>query len=357
MLASKYWRGARVGLLLLFPAAVVVAVPQVASARTFTVAALVTPVRGGPGFNYQQTGKLYLGARVPIDCQAWGSPYSGSEIWDRYPGEYNFDWIEDSALAGTDHGQFTYGLPRCPYRSSGAAPLWGEPRPGAAMTGWMPELAFLSITCQEYGLTDSGSTIWDHISGSASFWVSNNAVQGTRVGALTPGIPRCFNATVPSYLEGRNTYANAANADVALRYLNRWGGQACADTGKPSEFGGQCKQFVNCVVWLASRGTVWLGGGYQAPFIVAGGVLIPLDQAMRGDIIQLVGPDPNVSYAGIHTAIVVGYLTAGSYEVVDSNFRSAKDSPGETVHEHQWNPEEVAKEYGLSVQVWRLARV
>jgi hypothetical protein len=67
---------------------------------------------------------------------------------------------------------------------------------------------------------------------------------------------------VPSYAVG--SYDNAKIADIALGYLGKWGGEACRtahkldnhSTGKTvGGYGaGQCKTFVNCVVFLASGG-------------------------------------------------------------------------------------------------------
>src|SRR4051794_8888874 len=70
-------------------------------------------------------------------------------------------------------------------------------------------------------------------------------------------------------------YSNAAIADTALNYVNQWGGNACNDAQKPGDSGGQCRAFVNCIVWMASGHSQNLGGSdYYQPFLNAGGVRI-----------------------------------------------------------------------------------
>ena len=60
-------------------------------------------------------------------------------------------------------------------------------------------------------------------------------------------------------------YDNAAIADKALSYVGRWGGEACRDAGKLDNGntgttvggygGGQCRTFVNCILWMVSSQT------------------------------------------------------------------------------------------------------
>lgn len=110
-------------------------------------------------------------------------------------------------------------------------------------------------------------------------------------------------------------YANSDVADIALRYVGRWGGNACADSRKPGDYGGQCRSFVNCVVWMASGGTQNLGGrDYFKPFLRAGGQPVTsLDQLQKGDIVQ--------EGQGSHTFIIVAHVSGATFTVVDSNQR------------------------------------
>src|SRR5690349_8794383 len=87
------------------------------------------------------------------------------------------------------------------------------------------------------------------------------------------------------------SYANSAIADKALSYVGQWGGNACRDahrsglTGSTTTYpvkaskvnangtidpnyggDGQCRAFVNCIVWMVSNHTQWLGGTYFGAF-------------------------------------------------------------------------------------------
>jgi len=115
-------------------------------------------------------------------------------------------------------------------------------------------------------------------------------------------------------------------ADKALSYVNQWGGNACRDahrsglTGsttshpvqpkrdasgrviKDHEGDGQCRSFINCIVWMASGHTQWLGGmpggTYFGAFLKAGGTEIKdANQLVEGDIVR--------SGDGVHTFIIV----------------------------------------------------
>lgn len=98
-----------------------------------------------------------------------------------------------------------------------------------------------------------------------------------------------FALAVPSASSSRSVFArsvagyeNAAIADKALTYVGQWGGNACSDakrsglTGRTSTYpvapkrdasgkavtdgDGQCRSFVNCIVWMVSNNAQWLGG-------------------------------------------------------------------------------------------------
>jgi len=114
------------------------------------------------------------------------------------------------------------------------------------------------------------------------------------------------------------SYNNAGIATTALRYVGQWGGNACRDAHKPGDSGGQCRAFVNCIVWMVSDHRQNLGGrDYYQPFLSAGGQRIAdIGQLSEGDIVQ-VGE-------GVHTFIVVRKISVnatgiGTFAVVDSN--------------------------------------
>lgn len=108
-------------------------------------------------------------------------------------------------------------------------------------------------------------------------------------------------------------YDNASVADTALKYVGQWGGEACIDSRKPGDFGGQCRSFVNCIVWMASSGTQNLGGrDYFQPFTKAGGKeILNLGELQKGDIVQ--------EGQGSHTYIIVKRVEGNNFTVVDSN--------------------------------------
>ncbi|MEV7599034.1 hypothetical protein AB0O91_16790, partial [Kitasatospora sp. NPDC089797] len=126
------------------------------------------------------------------------------------------------------------------------------------------------------------------------------------------------------------SYSNANLADKALSYVGGSGTRACSEAHQSG--GDQCKQFVNCIVYLVSGHAQWpvdSGGNYQRSYLDAGGVAVTAATAVKGDIIQ------TGTYDGdqLHTAIVVANNHDGSFDVVDANYVS----PG-TVGHHRWTP-------------------
>jgi hypothetical protein len=123
---------------------------------------------------------------------------------------------------------------------------------------------------------------------------------------------------LPTGATAATGYNNANIATKALQYVGQWGGNACRDAHKPGDSGGQCRAFVNCIVWMVSGHTQNLGGrDYYQPFLAAGGRRITsVAQLSEGDIVQ-VGE-------GTHTFIIVAPISitaagVGTFSVVDSN--------------------------------------
>lgn len=164
------------------------------------------------------------------------------------------------------------------------------------------------------------------------------------------------------------SYSNASIATTALKYVGRWGGYACADAHRSGETAsstvypdypsgtsaadppkpgvrinpddggdGQCRSFVNCIVWMASGGTQWLGfdpGDYFYAFThpegggAPGVEITSVAQLTEGDIVQIGN--------GTHTFIILApaptatdTATTKTFTVVDSNY-----DLDEYVHEH-----------------------
>lgn len=130
-------------------------------------------------------------------------------------------------------------------------------------------------------------------------------------------------------------YRRSAIAQTALRYAGRWGGQACADAHHDAS--GQCKQFVNCVLSLASGGhqyPVDASGNYQKSFAAAGGIEIDAATAGQGDVIQI---GQNDAASPLHIAIVLANRHDGSFDVVDANWVGWPTTP-ELVGTHSITP-------------------
>lgn len=133
-------------------------------------------------------------------------------------------------------------------------------------------------------------------------------------GMLIAFMPLAAVIAMPQPVGATGEYANGAIADKALQYVGRWGGQACIDSRKPGDSGGQCRAFVNCIVWMVSGGTQNLGGSYFNAFVRAGGEEIrSLDALQKGDIVQI--------GHGVHTFIIVSRVDGNVFTVVDSNHR------------------------------------
>ncbi|NUR61662.1 MAG: hypothetical protein HOV87_23830, partial [Catenulispora sp.] len=146
---------------------------------------------------------------------------------------------------------------------------------------------------------------------------------------------------------GAGHFDNALIATTALGYVGRWGGQACLDARQDAT--GQCREFVNCVVYLATGGKIWPvdgGGDYQASFANAGAVPVAAADAAEGDIIQIGDSD---GAALLHTAIVLENKGGGTFTVVDSNWVGWPTTP-ELVGVHDWTPPDGAR-------IWRLGAV
>lgn len=141
---------------------------------------------------------------------------------------------------------------------------------------------------------------------------------------------------------------------------------AVAASYRVGSYGGQCKVFAQNVVnaALAARGFKARVGGYGSPggayygtYRRAGGVRIPPNSAMPGDLIQVISPKHKTSdfpprrdalgRSMLHTAIVIGRYGPGNYRVRDSNWRG-----DETVFEHRWQPG-TWRSHGIKVYVWR----
>lgn len=137
----------------------------------------------------------------------------------------------------------------------------------------------------------------------------------------------------PHVSAAQGNYKTAELAAHALTFVGKHGSQACAYAGKTG--GGQCKQFVNCIVFAVSGQQQWPVGGYHSGFEKAGGVQVSRGAAERGDIIQVGNSDSDYP---LHTAIVLSNHGNGIFTVVDSNYNY-----DEIVRTHDYTPAANAK--------------
>ncbi len=162
-----------------------------------------------------------------------------------------------------------------------------------------------------------GYIITPHMSFAKSYKHSQHVRQLIVVvaGILAAIMPVVSVAAMPSPVGASGAYANALVADKALSYVGRSGGEACRVSRKPGDKGGQCRAFVNCIVWMTSGGTQNLGGrSYFQTFLSAGGTEIrSVDALQKGDIVQ--------EGHGKHTFIIVSRVSGNTFNIVDSNRR------------------------------------
>lgn len=179
---------------------------------------------------------------------------------------------------------------------------------------------------------------------------SRAAVFAAAVAAVScTGASIAFAGTAPEAkaASSATTFDNSLIARTALKYVGLWGGQACIDAHHAAF--GQCKQFVNCVVSLASEGRLYPvdpDGDYQASFADVGGVEVQAPNAVTGDIVQVGEHDDDTV---LHTAIVLVNHHNGSFTVVDANYVDQPEQP-EMVGVHEWTPP-------TGSRFWRLGTV
>ncbi len=93
---------------------------------------------------------------------------------------------------------------------------------------------------------------------------------------------------------------------IAMQSLDRWEGE--------------CFPWVRRVIQQATGRTI--GWDYRQGYLQAGAVEVALDAVQEGDVIQMAddaNSGPSVSYAGLHTAIVMTNHGGGVLTVIDSN--------------------------------------
>ena len=292
-------------------------------------------------------------AGVSLDCYDLGPRANGSNpIWYRlsapYGGRYVYAGLVDTPVDPMP-GTPGCGAPSTPaptavptYQVHWTGGVGVRLRNSADLNDIRQPVVVLAenesfgLQCQQMG-TPVGSrsnTTWDRISARGiTAWIPD-AYTTTPNGAstFTSGVPQCGGSLVPAPVPSAAQTVGQRAVDVAARYVTSdahvWGGNACIDAHLGSGgyvggySGGQCRQFMNCVVYMASGGRF---NPVAADYSFPGATRVSSGQAQRGDIIQ--------RGIGGHTAIIVAPLGGGSFTVIDSNWGYT-----ERVRQHTYTP-------------------
>lgn len=198
----------------------------------------------------------------------------------------------------------------------------------------------LDLRCYVRGqLVNGRNDVWYQLNSPASNGFVTAAYVTTPSDPL-PGLPGC-GVTAPAPVSAPAVTTTIGNriADLALTYQGHWGGDACVDAHLGSGgivwgySGGQCRQFVNCLVWRASGHRF---NPTSPDYSFSGATRVSFAGAVRGDIIQY--------GIGGHTAIVLQNLGRNTFQVVDSNA-----SLNERVQVHNYTPP-------VSATIWRYSQ-
>jgi hypothetical protein len=120
-------------------------------------------------------------------------------------------------------------------------------------------------------------------------------------------------------------------------------------------YGGECWTFMQDVVKEATGGRV--GTDYLRGFAKVGGYEISLEEARAGDVIQVLDERwtvGDISYPGLHTAIVIENHYDGTFTVVEAN----ADWDGMVTKNAKYRPEKAIKGMPwMSIHVFRIPEV
>lgn len=121
-------------------------------------------VRSTPSTAGQLVGVLNAGTQIAIACQASGSSFGGSAIWNRLEGgPYAGRYIHDYFVKETPYAQFDQRLPRCdtPYSTNAYVNVRSGPSTGSTLVGGLNGSSPVSISCQVLGTAWGGSYVWN----------------------------------------------------------------------------------------------------------------------------------------------------------------------------------------------------
>jgi hypothetical protein len=344
------------------------------------------------------------GAAIEVVCQDFGDPVGprSNRVWDKviYAGETA--WIPDTYTSTPQPAnQFTPGVPRC--GSATTAVPGGMPNDSAAVTGAFAQardrvgraaVGRSSNGVHRWGAGnaqdfDRGTFGWNIImqaDGNPSAFVVRTGFWDyyrTHGGPTTFGFPTSdeypvagganqqftrvtlawspsTGVTVASALNGPGSFPNGAVADRATNYLGQR--RAAVVNGSTFNAPGQCVMWVK--TWLAEAGAnVWNFGAadeYTA-YTNAGARPISLNEARRGDVLQLTQTSGRGWNYGVHTVVVLSNNGNGHFSIIQGNAPGAdgagtwrSDSSGLVTTIADWTPTSAS---GFEWKAWRFGKI
>jgi uncharacterized protein YraI len=146
--------------------------------------------RTGPGTSYPVTGTHSPGTTVPVICQAHGTLFGTTHVWDRLT---DGTFVTDYRVSTPSKTGYSPGLTRCmyPYQVTPAGGLNEHTGPGASYptTGVLPGGALGWVTCQQAGSKTGTSRVWDKL--RDGHWVSDYYLASPSKTSFTASVPRC----------------------------------------------------------------------------------------------------------------------------------------------------------------------
>jgi uncharacterized protein YraI len=146
--------------------------------------------RTGPGTSYRVTGTHAPGSPVPVLCQAHGSPFGTTQVWDRLT---DGTFVTDYRVSTASKTGYSAGLPRCtyPYQVTAVTGLTEHTGPGVSYpaAGLLPGGALGWVTCQQAGSKTGTSGVWDKL--RDGHWVPDYYLATPSQTTYTASVPRC----------------------------------------------------------------------------------------------------------------------------------------------------------------------
>ena len=146
--------------------------------------------RTGPGTSYRVTGTHSPGTPVAVLCQAHGTPFGTTQVWDRLT---DGTFVTDYRVSTPSKTGYSAGLPRCtyPYQVTAAGGLNEHTGPGVSYptTGVLPGGALGWVTCQQAGSKTGTSPVWDKL--RDGHWVPDYYLASPSKTSYTASVPRC----------------------------------------------------------------------------------------------------------------------------------------------------------------------